>query len=311
MKMVDFKKIKTISAKDKKFIVNYSEFAKPFSGGGEFSKFMDSIPNILAGKDFREVISAMRNAKAKRKPIIWGIGPHVLKVGLSPLLIKLMEEGYVSAIAMNGAGAIHDYELAFYGMTSEKVAEGIEDGSYGMSKQTGEFINSVAKEAAENNEGFGNTLGKKISSLSPPHKALSLYSSAYDEKIPATLHVAIGTDTVHIHPSADGAALGKASFKDFELFASEVSNLSEGGVFVNVGSAVLLPEVFLKSLTACNNLGFKVKNFFTVNFDFIKQYREMENVVKRPTLHSGRGYSFVGHHEFLIPLLAASLLNKR
>ncbi|MFH0971166.1 MAG: hypothetical protein V1835_01220 [Candidatus Micrarchaeota archaeon] len=306
--MVDFKKIRTIKADERNFIVKKEDFSSPYGKGADFKAFMRSVPNILGGKDFKEVVGALAAARSKKRGIVWGIGPHTLKVGLSPLLIQLMEKGFITAIAMNGAGAIHDYEIAFFGATSEIVADGIEDGSYGMSEETGKFINGAAKEAAEKNEGFGRTVGRKILEGKPKFAELSILASAYKLGIPATLHVAIGTDTIHIHPSADGAALGKASHRDLQIFGDEISRISNGGVYLNAGSAVLLPEVFLKSLTACNNLGMKVANFTTVNLDFIKQYREMENVVRRPTLHSGKGYSIVGHHELLLPLLAANLI---
>jgi deoxyhypusine synthase len=261
----------------------------------------------LKASDFREFITQVQRARQKEKAIVFMIGAHVIKVGLSPVLIDLMENQYISVLAMHGAGAIHDVEVSYFGQTSENVAEGLADGSFGMAQETGEFINQTAKEACDKKLGFGEALGKRISQEQPPLKKFSLLARAYECNIPATVHVALGTDIIHQQPSVDGAALGEASLMDFKILTHIVSKIADGGVVINCGSSVILPEVFLKALTVARNLFGEIKNFATANFDMIQHYRPTVNVVERPTLQGGKGYQFFGHHEIMIPLLAAAL----
>lgn len=236
------------------------------------------------------------------------MGAHVVKVGLAPIIIDLLHRGFVTHIAMNSAAAIHDVETAMWGHTSEDVAVNLMDGTFGMSRETGEFINrALVKGFAETNDGYGETLAQKIIALNAPNKSVSILAACYEAGIPVTVHAAIGTDIVHQQPTMDGAATGELSYRDFKIFVSSVKELRNGGVVLNLGSAVILPEVFLKALTVARNLGFKAQGFSTANFDMIRQYRPQMNVVERPTQRRGRGYSVTGHHEIMIPLLAAMI----
>ena len=285
--------------------MSLTDLAKPLRKGLSFREFLASLPHQLAGKDLREIAEAFIRAHREKRPIIWGFGAHLIKVGLSPLVIDLMERGLLTALMTNGASMVHDAELAMVGSTSEDVAEALKDGRFGAAQETGQLLNQAAQKGRH--QGLGYALGKLISESDFPYKSLSLFARAYELGIPITVHVAIGTDIVHIHPSADGAAIGEASFFDFRLFCRLVSQL-EGGVFFLAGSAVILPEVFLKALTLVRNLGYKVERFVTVNFDFIRQYRPLTNVVQRPTMTGGKGYHITGHHEILIPLLVGAWL---
>lgn len=301
-------KNKTFGLSKRKHKVSFESFAKPSNHSTSIEKFISSLPDILAAKDLRKLISSIRNSKQKNKPIVWAIGAHVIKTGLNPILIKLMNEGYVDLIAFNGAGIIHDTEIALVGESSEEVSDGIKDGTFGMVKETGEFINESIKEASQNDIGLGEFLGKKIIESNCPYKSKSILANCSKLGIPVTVHVSIGTDIIHMHPNADGAAIGKTSMKDFMIFSKMISKMN-GGVFLNVGSAVMLPEVFLKAITMARNQGFNIGNFDTATFDFNQHYRPMQNVVKRPTLTlGGNGYYFIGHHEIMIPLLASALL---
>ena len=305
LKPFDFSGLRTYSLFSRPSKVSVEDLAKPLRPGMSVAEFLRALPRQLAGKDLLEIAGAMARAVRRRRPVIWGFGAHVIKVGLSPLIIDLMERGLISALMMNGACMVHDAELAMAGITSEDVAQALKDGSFGAARETGELLSEAARLGQE--VGLGYALGKLIAESDFPHKRLSLFARAYELGVPATVHVAVGTDIVHIHPGADGAAIGAASFYDFRIFTSLVAEL-EGGVFFLAGSAVLLPEVFLKALTAVRNLGHRVETFTTVNFDFIRQYRPMVNVVQRPTMTGGRGYHVTGHHEILIPLLTAALL---
>ncbi len=304
-KPFDFSGLRTYSLFERPSKVSVDDFAKPLRPGMMVSEFLQALPKQLAGKDLLEIAQAMAEALQKKRLVIWGFGAHVIKVGLSPIIIDLMERGFISALMMNGACMVHDAELAMAGITSEDVAQALKDGTFGAAKETGELLSEAAKLGKET--GLGYALGKLIAHADFPYKHLSIFATAYRLGVPATVHVALGTDIVHIHPGADGSAIGEASFYDFRLFTSLVSQL-EGGVFFLAGSAVVLPEVFLKALTAVRNLGYQVEKFTTVNFDFIRHYRPMVNVVQRPTMTGGRGYHITGHHELLIPLLAAALL---
>jgi hypothetical protein len=259
----------------------------------------------------RALAADILRARARGKPILWGIGAHVIKVGLSPVLIDLMEKGLLTGLAMNGAGVVHDFELAVAGRTSEDVAAGLGSGEFGMARETGEDINHAVSRGDAEGLGMGAALGRHLVSRRAPHLGVSLLAAAHRLGLPATVHVAVGTDIVHLHPACDPAALGRATHLDFRVFAGQVARLGGGGVYLNVGSAVLLPEVFLKAVTLARNLGYPLRNFSTANLDFIQSYRPNVNVVERPTQGVGRGYRLTGHHELLVPLLAAALLEGR
>jgi hypothetical protein len=301
--------IRTISIKSRKSKVTPKDFAKTIDAGkGSFREFVNSLPQILVGNELRDLVSDVIQSRKKGKPVILMMGAHVIKVGMSPIIIDLLRHGIVTHVAMNSASAIHDVETAMWGHTSEDVAVNLMDGTFGMSKETGDFINkALVKGFTESSDGYGETLAKKIIALKAPNRAVSILAECYDTGVPVTVHAAIGTDIVHQQPSMDGAATGELSYRDFKILVSSVKDLKNGGVVLNLGSAVILPEVFLKALTVARNLGFKAKGFSTANFDMIRQYRPQMNVVERPTQHGGRGYNFTGHHEIMIPLLAAMI----
>ena len=299
--------IQTYSLRSRKSKISIKEFSKTFSPKEGFNQFIESLPDILAGKDFKEFLSLMQRARRMRKAIIFALGGHVIKVGLNPLLISLMEKGWITGLALNGAGIIHDFEIAYSGNTSEDVANQIPRGRFGMARETGDFLNRAINSIKGKDVGLGTAVGEMIDSSDFPFKDFSILGAAHRLDIPATVHVAIGTDTIHFFPSADGEALGSASLRDFFLFCSLLSNLDGGGVFINVGSAVILPEVFLKGISYVRNRGVPLEDFSTAVFDFIHQYRPYQNVVKRPLGKKGKGFYFIGHHEIMIPLLAASL----
>ncbi len=280
---------------------------------GDFSiaNFVQSLPRQLIGNDLRRFVDLVRAARANGKPIIWMMGAHIIKVGLSPLIIELMKKGFATTLAMNGAGIIHDSELASGVGTSEDVERNIADGTFGMARETGDFINGCALIARQEELGLGETVGRELLQRYSEARGVSLFANAFDLGRPATVHVAIGTDIVHQQPTADGAAIGDASYRDFKILAAVIANLGEGGVVINAGSNVLLPEVFLKALTVARNLGHSVKNFTTANFDMIQHYRPRVNVVQRPVAAGGQGFAFTGHHELMIPLLAWILLNEQ
>ena len=307
MEPLSFEGLKTYSLFERPSKVGLERLGKPLRPGLSFREFLSALPRELAAKDLLEVAGAMARALREGCPVIWGFGAHVIKVGLSPLIIDLMERGLISALMMNGACMVHDAELALAGFTSEDVAQALQDGSFGAARETGALINEAARLGRE--MGLGKALGKLIAEGDFPHKDLSLFARAFELGVPVTVHVAIGTDIVHIHPGADGAAIGEATFYDFRLFCRLVSRL-EGGVFFLAGSAVILPEVFLKAVSVVRNLGYPLKDFTTMNFDFIRHYRPLTNVVHRPTLSGGRGYHITGHHEILIPLLVGALLEE-
>ena len=309
MKTLDLRKVKLTSLKLKKHKVRKIAFSRPWKKGGSFKDFVNSLPEILAGKEFREVSDRIAKAASGRRMVLLGMGAHPIKVGLNPVLIDWMEKGILKGIATNGAGLIHDVELAMIGHTSEEVDEELSRGTFGMVRETHETINHAIQEGAKEGLGIGEAMGRKIVTGDFPYKNLSLLASGYRLEIPITVHVAIGTDITHMGPSADGAAIGKGSLKDFHTFASLVANL-EKGVFINLGSAVILPEVFLKAVGIARNLGHPLIDITTVNMDFIHHYRPSVNVVRRPTLKGGKGYTLIGHHEVMFPLLAAAVLEK-
>jgi hypothetical protein len=283
------------------------DFARPFARGAGFSEWLDRLPNILAARDLKAIVSRILRAKRQGGGIIWGFGAHVIKTGLSPILIDLMRRGFVSALATNGAGIIHDFEVAIGGATSEDVDEALGPGRFGMAEETGRILNDAIAEGVNRGLGMGQAVGAYLRAFSPAHGALSVAAAASELEIPLTVHMAIGTDIIHMHPSASGAALGEGSLRDFRYFVSNVARL-ENGVFLNCGSAVVLPEVFLKAVALARNQGRPLTDLTTVNLDFARLYRPQTNVVSRPTKGLGVGYSITGHHELLIPLLAAALI---
>jgi hypothetical protein len=303
-----FDELKTYSVHDRFSKVSVDNFAKPLAPGATIGDFVRSLPQQFAGVDFPELVAALARCHRQQRPIICGMGAHVIKVGLNPIIIDLMEKGVITAIALNGAGIIHDTEIAMVGRTSEDVGQVLGAGEFGAARETGEVVNGAIRYGADNNLGLGQAMGHFLNDKAFPFNGMSLLAAAHRLGVPVTVHVALGTDIVHIHPSASGADIGQTSHHDFKLFCRLVSGLA-GGAYLNIGSAVLLPEVFLKALTVTRNLGFKVQDFTTANFDFIRHYRTMTNVVNRPTSGGGRGYNFIGHHELMIPLLAAALLD--
>lgn len=307
MKKIDLKKIKTYPIAQRKNKASVGQFSDP-AGWKQSRKIEDLFPDILKGNDIREIVNAIREAKKIGKPVLWAIGAHVIKCGLSLLLIDLMKEGFVSGIAMNGAGAIHDYEIAMIGKTSEDVAEEIQEGRFGMVEETGAHMSEALEKYLEEETGLGEAWGRDIAEKNLPHEDYSLMAQGIKNKIPVTIHPAIGTDIIHIHPGFDGALTGKGAQNDFRLFTESITNLENGGCYLNVGSAVVLPEVFLKAVSVARNLGYPVDNFTAVNMDMIQHYRPRENVVGRPTINKGKGYSITGHHEIMIPLLYHMLL---
>jgi hypothetical protein len=302
----DLASVRTYPLASRKSKANAVDFARLPAPGSSVAAFVDGLPNILAGADFKAVVSALRAARDGGAGVIWGIGAHVIKTGLSPVLIDLMERGYVSALATNGAGIIHDFELALSGSTSEDVEEALGPGRFGMAEETGTQLNAAIVEGAARGMGLGQSVAAYLARIKPPHAGVSLLAAAARLGIPVTVHVAIGTDIIHMHPAASGAAIGEASLRDFRYFVANVARL-KGGVYLNCGSAVVLPEVFLKAVALARNTGAALDGLTTVNIDFMRMYRPQTNVVTRPVAGIGKGYSLVGHHEILIPLLAAAL----
>jgi hypothetical protein len=307
---LDFSGLKTVSLYARGGKVRVEDFARVYDPSAPgMSSLLASLPHILAGDSFRAVVTALRQARQAGKAILWGLGGHVIKCGLSPILADLMDRGYATAFAGNGAAAIHDFEIALAGYTSEDVEAVLPDGSFGSAEETGREINSALAAGVADGLGWGESLGREIDRTAPGFCRHSLLWRAYSASVPFTIHVAIGTDTPHTHPTADGAVMGQATLRDFQLFCSLVRGLHQGGVYLNVGSAVVLPEVFLKAVSAVRNLGYPLREFTTVNFDFLQHYRPRVNVVDRPHAQSGgRGYALTGHHEILVPLLAAALI---
>ncbi len=308
---ISLDKIRTYPLSKRKSKVKVRDFARPLKRRASIWQFLDSLPRILAGEDLRALVAAIRRARTGRKAILWGIGGHVIKVGLAPVLIDLLRRGYISGIAMNGAALIHDFEIALVGNTSEDVEAGLGGGKFGMAEETGLYLNEIAVGAARSELGWGEAAGKLLTNprLRAKYPGKSLLVAAYRARVPVTVHLAIGTDIPHMHRSADGAALGAATHYDFRLFCSLVKRMHPGGVYLNWGSAVILPEVFLKAVSVVRNLGTPLRNITTANFDFIQHYRPMRNVVERPVAGgAGRGFSFTGHHEILLPLFAAAIL---
>ncbi len=309
---LDFAGLKTVGLAERGGKVGTADFASAYAKGSGISGWLASLPRILAGDSFRAVVDAVAAARERRRAIIWGMGGHVIKCGLAPVLADLMRRGYATAFAMNGSAAIHDFEIALAGQTSEDVEAVLPDGRFGSAEETGREMNRAITAGCLEELGMGEALGSRLELIAAPqHAASSLLLEAYRQGVPVTVHVAIGTDTPHTHPAADGAAIGEASHRDFRLLCSCIRGLDDGGVYLNVGSAVVLPEVFLKAVSAVRNLGHPLAGFTTANFDFLQHYRPRVNVVERPHARAGgAGYAITGHHELMVPLLAAALIER-
>ena len=309
-KEIDISKVRTISIVNRKNKVGTQDFASIHQKNSTFQTFWNSLPSILKSEDLREFVDYIVSGFQKNKPLIWMMGAHVIKCGLSPVVIDLIQRKVISAIALNGAGAIHDVEAAYWGQTSEDVAENLKNGTFGMSKDTAKILNETIYLDHEKDLGFGEILGKKILSDDPEYLKNSILANTYKNDVPVTVHVGLGTDIVHQHKNVNGAAIGERSIRDFRILANVISRLGDGGVVLNVGSTVILPEVFLKALTVARNIGCSVENFYTADFDMIQHYRPRVNVVQRPTFGGGKGFQFTGHHEIMIPLLAAAIIER-
>ena len=307
---LSFEALNTVPIEARGGKVRVEDFARVYRKGSGLAAWMQSLPKILAGDSFRGVVEALRKARENKRAILWGMGGHVIKCGLGCVLLDLMQRGWVSAFVMNGAASIHDFEIAIAGQTSEDVEAVLPDGRFGAAEETGREMNLAIAEGSREGLGMGEALGKRLASLAKGEFApSSIVAEAYRASVPVTVHVAVGTDTPHTHPAADAAAIGAATHRDFRLLCSLARGLDQGGVYLNVGSAVVLPEVFLKAVSVVRNLGYPLTGFTTVNFDFLQHYRPKLNVVERPHARSGgRGYAITGHHELMIPLLAAVLI---
>ena len=310
LKPIDMASVTTYPLQDRINKVSVNDFATLADSETDLSPFLESLPKILKGQDFLELTDKIVTAYQRKKPVIVMMGGHVIKCGLSPLLIALAREGVITSFAFNGASSIHDFEIALIGETSEDVSEYLQTGKFGMWEETGKLMNEAIQHAADTGIGMGEALGKKLIALDAPYNTYSLLAAGIQYDFPITVHVAIGTDIIHQHPSANGAAIGEASFTDFRLLTELVTQLEDGGVVLNFGSAVILPEVFLKALTIARNLGHTVSHFTAADFDMNQQYRPVENVVKRPTEMGGKGYTFTGHHELMIPLLVQAIKSR-
>lgn len=308
--MININKVKTYSVKSRFSKVKAGDFAKPPQRQNSFLGFFDSLPNILRAKDIRAIVNAIVAARKKKKAVIFMAGAHVIKCGLNPVLIELIKKKVITCICLNGAGIIHDFELAFQGKTSEDVAENLKDGKFGMGKETAEFINASIKAGIDEGLGLGNSVAKRIAETKLAHKNLSLLFNAYKYKVPVCVFVGIGTDIIHQHPSFNAGQTAEGSLRDFYLFVEHIGDLNNGGVLLNFGSAVILPEVFLKALNLARNLGSTVKDFTTANFDMVYHYRPSQNVCMRPVESGGKGYYIIGHHEIMLPFLAQGIIEK-
>jgi len=309
IKPLALQNIKTYPLAKRYSKVKLPAFAKPWRPGGSLNSFLDGLPDILAARTLREVVDEVAKARLAGKAVVVGMGAHPTKVGLNPILTDLMERGVITALALNGAVIIHDFELALMGHTSEEVDTEINTGRFGMAEETGRLINQAINRGVRKGLGLGEAVGGWIEDQRLPNRKTSLLATAVRLGLPVSVHVAIGTDIIHMHPAVDGAVLGEGSLRDFQTFAAVVAGL-EGGVYLNLGSAVIMPEVFLKAVTLARNLGHPVNRITTVNMDFLPHYRPQTNVVRRPTQKGGKGHLLIGHHEIMIPLLAAGVLER-
>jgi len=309
LKPISLDEVRTYPLSSRPSKVTTADFAKTVNEGSSLGDYLNSLPNILAVQNLREIASRIHRARSLGKPIIWGIGGHVVKTGLAPVIIDLLNRGFVSAIAANGSVLVHDAEIAMVGSTSEDVDATLGEGVFGGAEETGRLLNDAARAGQEDNIGLGEAMGRAVLAVKLQHERVSLLCAAYKARVPFTVHLTIGGDIAHFHPQADGAALGATSHTDFRLLTELVRRMNGGGVYLNVGSAVTLPEVFLKCVTVVRNLGHELRDITTANFDFIQSYRPLTNVVRRPTADGvGRGFAITGHHELTIPLLAAELI---
>ena len=306
-KEMNLGKIKPTSIKTRKSKTGIEDFASPLLPDSSFDTFWKSLPKVLAGQDLHRLVELIIQAVHREKPVLVMMGAHVIKLGLSPIFIDLFKYGIIQGIALNGAGAIHDVELAYFCKTSEDVASSLKEGQFGMVRETAEILNQTVTESKEKKLGFGEALGRRIVQEKPAHLDLSILGQAYRSNIPVTVHVALGTDIVHQHPSADGCRIGETSLRDFRIWAQLVSQIGNGGVVLLFGSSVILPEVFLKALAVARNIGGEISHFTAANFDMIRHYRPQVNVVERPIQDGGAGFTFIGHHEIMVPLLAAAV----
>lgn len=310
MTKLDFGKVKRYSLKDRRSKVARKDFAALGKKGIGFKRFSEGLPSILAANDIRSIVDAVAKARAKKRAVIFMLGAHVIKCGLSPLVLHLMKKKVITAVALNGAGIIHDTELALAGKTSEDVGEALKDGSFGMAEETADFINNAISHGVAEGLGIGSAVGERILEKRLPLSKISILAGGIRHNVPVSVHVAMGTDIIHQHPSCNGAAVGEGSLIDFRNLVYSVIKLNNGGVCINFGSAILLPEVFLKALNIARNLGHNVRGFTTANFDMIRHYRPNMNVLKRPTAHGGQGYNIIGHHEIMIPLLYQMIIDR-
>ena len=309
LKPLNLDEVTTYALNSRPSKVGLTDFARPIQESCSLQDFLKSLPNILAVQNLRALATEIRLARDLKKPIIWGIGGHVIKTGLAPIIIDLLKRGFVTGIAANGSVLVHDSEIAMVGSTSEDVDATLGKGAFGGAEETGKLLNEAARDGARDGLGLGEAIGRALTSLQPRNGEYSLLCTAYSHRIPFTAHVTIGGDIGHFHPTADGAAIGATTHTDFRLLAELVRRMHGGGVYLNIGSAVVLPEVFLKCVTLVRNLGHELTDITTANFDFIQSYRPLTNVVRRPTADgAGKGYSITGHHELTIPLLAAELI---
>lgn len=306
-KPLSLKGVKTYSLRSRKSKVEIGLAARPYKKGDTFKSFLDCLPSYLAAEDIKAVTKAIVLARERDRPVVLGMGAHPIKVGLSPVIIDLMKRGIITAVATNGACIIHDFEISFAGKTSEDVAHELCSGRFGMARETAKEINAAIRIGVSKGYGIGKSIGEHINKGRNKYREMSIFSVGYELGIAMTVHVTLGADIIHMHPEADGKSIGEGSLRDFKLFASVVSDL-EGGVYINLGSAVVMPEVFLKALNVARNLGHRVEDITTVNLDFIQHYRPRQNVLIRPTMNKGRFYAITGHHEIMLPLLAASII---
>ena len=308
--MIDITKTKTYLPPKNAFKVRACDFARPPRAKRNFSDFYQSLPHILKGQDLRNIVEAIIKAVRKRKPVIFMSGAHVIKCGLSPVVIELIKRKIITCLSLNGAGIIHDFEIAYQGLTSEDVVASLNRGRFGMNRKTAQFLNQATAQGIRRGLGLGEAIGRAMIKQNLPYKDISIICQAIKSRIPVTVHVAIGTDVIHQHPNFNVEFTAEGSWRDFKKLVEVVSQLGQGGVLINFGSAVILPEVFLKALNLARNLGASVKNFTTANFDMIYHYRPAENIVRRPVRLGGKGYYIIGHHEIMIPLLAQAVIEK-